>query len=327
LGLETLGRDDNFFHLGGHSLLALTLFTRIDREFGLTLPLATLLRAPTLRSLGSLIDRELTEEKDSGPPQPILATLHSEGDLPPLFCVHGAGGGVIFYQQLVAQLPTNRPLVAIEAPGRRPGSPVESLSIPCAATRYLEAIRGRQKSGPYFLCGYSYGGVVAFEMARQLEVTGETVELLVLLDAKNPAVQTFTRGDRLRWIWNDPRAPTRISKVLALGRYLFRQAVQRIAKRPQEIGQEAGDILDKELYGSRVDAIRAYRPPPYPGKLILLRVADEDGDPFTPPRDYGWGNVCRELDVHFVPGRHHTLFTTENAPVLAKHLTEYLSRR
>ncbi|MGD7653461.1 MAG: non-ribosomal peptide synthetase, partial [Verrucomicrobiales bacterium] len=199
LTVQRIGRHDDFFALGGHSLMALRLFSRISREFGKSLPLATLLHHPTIASLADLIEpsRPVAKPKPGPaepphPPEPEKAnivTLSRGTHDTPLFCIHGGDGGVIFYKNLADLMPATLPFHAVESLELGNSGPVAKSEIPQTAASYLQSIRTIQPHGPYRLAGYSFGGVVAFEIACQLREQGETVEFVGLFDTHNPAVQ------------------------------------------------------------------------------------------------------------------------------------------
>ncbi|MFZ0589174.1 MAG: thioesterase domain-containing protein, partial [Bryobacteraceae bacterium] len=176
LRVSDVSLDDDFFKLGGDSLLAARFFSRIETRFGKKLPLATMLEARTIRSLARVI-----RDNNWVPPWSSLVPLKTSGTRPPLFLVHPIGGNVLTYSGLAEGLPADQPLYALQAVGLDGKSPAAS-SLEEMASHYLRAIRTRQEEGPYYLGGFSAGGIVALEMARQLERAGDRVALLAVFE-------------------------------------------------------------------------------------------------------------------------------------------------
>ncbi len=176
LGLESIAPDQNYFDLGGDSILAVQLFIRIEQEFGVKLPLATLFDTPTIQELAQVLQRE-TVSSDWSP----LVAIQTAGTRPPFFCMHAAGGTVLIYQKLSQHLGTDQPFYGLQAQGLD-GSCPPLITIEDTAALYVKSIRRRRPHGPYFLGGYCMGGTIAFEVAQQLQAAGEKVALLALFD-------------------------------------------------------------------------------------------------------------------------------------------------
>jgi amino acid adenylation domain-containing protein len=189
LGVERVGIYDSFFDLGGHSLLAMQLILRIEQAIGSRLPLSALLQAPTIASLG----QRLQERRFSPNAVGSLVVIQPQGERTPLFCVHSIGGHVLEYRLLAKYLAANQPVYGFDALGfdgvRSPRTSVEEM-----ATAYLGEMRAVQPEGPYFLCGRSSGGSIAFEMALQLAEQGERVGLLAMMDTHLPGGVSGSAG-------------------------------------------------------------------------------------------------------------------------------------
>lgn len=326
LNISTIGRDDNFFYLGGHSLLALKLFSRIHRESGVLLPLATLLKAPTLRSLALVMDAGA--QSGSGP-RAVLATLQRAGHHPPLFCVHGGDGGVIFYRNLLPHFQSDRPLIAIESPGMQDKDATLPTSVEEVARAYLDQIRRRQGAGPYFLAGYSFGGLVAYEMARILQGQGESIAFLGLFDAMNPSapLRPYTLLERVARRWKqdahlDPIHRARQFLTQGLRRILRDWSSNRAPKPTQE---DTPNTLFADVSITYRKILRDYHPLPYAGKITLFRAAVGD-EIYKQPSDYGWRALVESLEIAVTPGRHLTIFDPENVESLARELNRHLER-
>ena len=168
--------EQNLFECGATSLTAMRLVVLVDKHYGVDIPLSSFISAPTIAQLASLV-----RDGDGGSRFDPLVPMRTSGDRRPLFMVHPMGGNVLAYMRMLKHLPPAQPLYALQASGVDAGSaPLSSVAE--QASRYIETIRRVQPHGPYILGGWSYGGFIAFEMARQLQAAGETVSDLFILD-------------------------------------------------------------------------------------------------------------------------------------------------
>lgn len=177
LGLQSIGVRDNFFELGGHSLLAVRLLALIEKSFGRRLALATFFQGATIEQLAEA----LRQQSQVQLPAPLVP-IQTGNAKTPFFCVHPASGLVSSYTLLAKYLGPDQPFYGLQARGVD-GEAEPHTQIEAMAAEYIAAIRFVQPKGPYLLGGWSLGGVIAHEMARQLQEQGEQVALLVLIDA------------------------------------------------------------------------------------------------------------------------------------------------
>jgi len=188
LHMPDIGPMDNYFEVGGSSLLAARLFDQIEKRFNKRLPLATLYEAPTIRELAAKI-----ADKDFAPSWSSLVEINKGNrSKPPLFLMHSEGGNVLEYWALSRYLGEDQPIYAMQAKGLEGETPVR-MTIEEMAKYFISEMRSVQKTGPYYLGGYCLGGLVAYEMAKQLVDGNETVNLLALISSRTPQSISHTR--------------------------------------------------------------------------------------------------------------------------------------
>ncbi len=178
LGIQPIGRNDHFYDdLGGHSVHVARLVVRLEQWRGKPFSMLTFFKAPTVALLAQSLDHTPTTT-------PPLVPLQTEGTNPPLFLIHPMGGHLHELYLLTSYLPPTRPIWGFEAIGLSRARPQQSIRR--MARRYLKAMLSVQATGPWYLGGYSFGGLVAYEMALQLQRQGKDVELVLLLDTRLP---------------------------------------------------------------------------------------------------------------------------------------------
>ncbi|WP_436994928.1 amino acid adenylation domain-containing protein [Streptomyces sp. enrichment culture] len=194
LQLPEVGVHDNLFDLGATSITAMRLVVLMEERFGTVIPLSDFIVAPTVAELAG----RLRSAGVAAPGFDPLVAIRPQGTRPPLFFAHPMGGNVLCYVPFAKHLPDDQPFYAFQAAGADVGTePVRGIER--LAAGYVEAMRRVQPTGPYHLGGWSFGGFVAFEMARQLHAAGESVGSLVVLDttALNPDRQPWTDDEAL----------------------------------------------------------------------------------------------------------------------------------
>ncbi|HJV96740.1 MAG TPA: AMP-binding protein, partial [Albitalea sp.] len=186
LGTQRLSATASFFDVGGHSMLALRLMSQIEKRFGRKIPLSALMEAPTVRQLAAWVEREAARD--------TLVLIRPGGSRPPVFLVHDGDGETLLYRNLAYGLHAGHPVYGLQ-PLAADGHAMLHTRISDMAAYHLKKIRSAQPEGPYLLGGLCAGGVIAFEVALQLEAQGQTVALLALLDVAD--VQTPMKIGRL----------------------------------------------------------------------------------------------------------------------------------
>lgn len=338
LGVEPIGVRDNFFHLGGHSFLALHLLARVQQHFGQALPLSALLQGATVEELAALLRRQQAGEDYS--PLVVLQAQSESGRMP-FFCIHPSGGNVLCYYELARHLGKEQPFYALEDPATT-REHVHNVCIEEMATSYLEHVRRVQPHGPYLLGGWSFGGLVAFEMARQLRTQGASVGLLALIDTRPPFIsgQLAASDDAtmLARFANDEAR--REGKTLLLPEQeglgeeeCLLQIVQEM-KRIGLLGPEVGLRWVRRFLAqarAKTRAVQGYHPQRYSGPLTLWRTvegmhADLQCLPTRPPEAYygpayGWDLFCSQpVEVYQIPASHLTIVVEPFVSTLAAQL-------
>ena len=343
LGRRPVGVRDDFFELGGHSLLAMALMRRIAQRFGRGLPLASLFAAPTIEQLARLL-----EAPEAATPPPITGGLRGAGKGPPLFHVPGIAGYEFLPEAIARRVGVEgRFYDGLEYPGLD-GKATPLDRVEAIAAHMLAQIRRVWPTGAVCLSGHSFGGVVAYEVARQLHSIGVPVEQVLLWDSFAPrAFRKRTATETLRVLRRhlaslDPRGRWVFLARRTLGKVRFLQAgaLNRLQARPSE-GAAAprvasGWVEDPEGPKARVmaaalKAYRDYRPGPYAGALRLFQVEDREfgvGFRFALDPYNGWKSHARgHFEVLTVPGDHHSMLKEPAVSVLADKTLAALRRK
>jgi thioesterase domain-containing protein len=312
LGIAHIGPNENFFDLGGHSLLAVALFEEIQRRYPeVQLPLAALLEAPTVASLA---ERLRGKGGDAWSP---LVVIQAGRESTPLFCVHGAGGNVLFYRDLAVHMGPDQTVYGLQAQGLDGERPILTR-VEDMAERYVREILRVQPNGPYYLVGYCLGGTIAFEIAQQLRAKGLETGFVAMLETYNwiKAVPE-TPWSRLRY--QVQKIEFHLRNILQLSgeerRMFFREKLAELKRRrrvwtghwfgrfrrasaPSRIEGPAGDALAR-VWAANDQAAEAYQPSAYPGRILHFRPVKEYN--VNRPREMGWEGIVRQVDTHILP--------------------------
>ncbi|MDG4763203.1 amino acid adenylation domain-containing protein [Solwaraspora sp. WMMD406] len=343
LHLPRIGVDDNLFELGATSLTAMRLVTLIEKRYDIAVPVSAFVTAPTVASLAELLRVGGADPASFDP----LVPIRTGGRRRPLFLVHPIGGNVLCYLQLAKHLPDDQPVYALQASGVDAGTEPKR-SVPALAASYLAAIRRVQPHGPYTIGGWSFGGVVAFEMARQLTVAAGQVEQLILIDpiARRPGDPVPVADDVLiDWFfWEllplDQDRP--VLEPIPANLVTPEEKLDFVARRAGAAGLlRAGDSRAAvrrlfEVFKANWEAIITYRPEVVDQDVTLLRARDPLPALLVPMHDIagtlhldprnGWGELTTgRIDVCDVPGNHLALMEPPYVTGVADRITDLLA--
>jgi amino acid adenylation domain-containing protein len=337
LEVERVGPTQNFFELGGNSFLALRLVAQVNRRLECELPLATLFAGGTVRHMAETLEQQARSAPAAESP---VVPMQPHGTLPPLFCVHPAGRSVMGYLSLVRHLDGDQPVFGLQDVGEDLARPV-----PVIAAEYVREIRAVQPRGPYHLLGWSFGGIVAVEMAVQLERQGETVAFLGMLDTMSPElVHAWPWTRELDFIIGAATDVASLSRrAFTLPRAELEgltadEQVRRAWEALRDQGaapadfDEAGLRRNYETLAARVRSRAGYLPEPFAARLTLFRasfVKDRYIEFFASytdeeKRTMGWCRHTASVEVRPVPGYHVTMASEPHVAVLARQLTDGL---
>jgi thioesterase domain-containing protein/acyl carrier protein len=351
LQVRPIGIHDNFFELGGDSLLAVQMILRTEKFVGKRVPLATLFACPTVSHLCHAMAADHFGEISS-----LVIELNSSGTQPPLFFLHGdIMGGGFFSVNLAQAVGSDRPMYVLSPHGLY-GETIPR-SIEEMAASYVQILRTVKPNGPYLLSGYCKGGVVAFEMARQLERNGEAVASVLMIAAsgwnkryRSLRVMTkliaLLRGlneDQRLELFNKGRYRFPFSEELQ--RYYFRRFAEFrtmsfadqvkwfVNKFRQEVQEPSSASLNEKKVNfekltnqsefqildlAHTKALEVHTPGRYSGKVALLWPLE---DRIRLAEE--WKRVAPSIAIHKVPGSHTDCVTTHIAS-LGKHMKAWL---
>lgn len=335
LNVEDIGVHDNFFEIGGHSLLVVQLMHRVQQKTGQHLPLSALFRAPTVARFAALLDRATPAVAE------LVVPIQAQGQRPPLFLLHPGGGTVFCYHRLAQLLGPGQPVYGVRAFGTERDDPPALRSVVSMAETYRAAIRQVQVRGPYSLGGWSLGGTIAFEMARQWQAEGEPIAVVALLDSFATLRPHFdhwrsrqndqSSADLERFSWHNLMAyfqhrlpgvdgalpafdePGRFARLLALD--TERQLLSASASQEDE----------RRLWATFVAGTTAavqYQPGHYPGVLHVFQATA--GFEAARAGHNGWAGRADRIVGREVAGSHFDFVDGPQAAQLARELRAVL---
>jgi acyl transferase domain-containing protein/thioesterase domain-containing protein/SAM-dependent methyltransferase/acyl carrier protein len=328
LGVDQIGIHDDYFELGGDSLLSVRLVSRLTEATKVKLSTRHVLDVRTIAGLARLIRAESAPRAPDQAKPATLVTIQAGGARRPLFCVHPVGGNVLCYAALAPLLGADQPVYGLQARGLDGAEPPRARIEEMAAD-YIEVIKAAQPTGPYLLAGFSFGGIVAFEIAQQLARMDDTIALLALIDA-GPPVHGFKVSEMadamvLAWfaaevgLWPEDQLP---DLYASLQQTPPDEQMDFITKRAPNEATVDIDVARPLLSVFKMNllALRSYVPQPFAHRAVLYRcdeprailgsrgLLSEVIDPLD--ESLGWNKLsAAPIEVHALPGDHHTLLT------------------
>jgi len=337
LGVKDISIHDNYFELGGNSINAARLFAQIDKIFGQKIPLGTLLESPTLKDLAKVIN-----VKDPLSSLSSLVNIQGGNSKPAFFCVQSASGHVLEYRRLAHHLGPDQPFFALQT-NQINGEDLESLRVEHMATHYLEEIKTVQPEGPYFLGGYCFGGLVAFEMAQQLKSNGEQVAFVAMINSSTPRhlVNTLPHitslhnrfyriAERIELEF-DNISTLKVKQKLSyikdrIWRTLFLSMVRiermidpLVTKLKTNRDWHSFDYNLQNLIDTMDKYYMKYEPEFYEGRVTLFRVSNQPSR-LVNDSYLGWRDLAGSIDVYEVPGFHKNILREPNVNGLGRKL-------
>jgi len=343
LGVKSIGVTDNFFDLGGHSLLAVRLFVEIEKTMGRRLPLATIFQAPTIEQLAGILKREELSQSHfeiwSTYPSAVVP-FRANGSKPPLFWFNWGPWDF----RLPRYLDSDQPVYGLQHQSQD-GHRALYTSIEAMAAHYIKEIRTVKTKGPYFLAGFCVGGMIVFEMARQLQKQGEEVALLVLLDPTNPRSGksssvhkgVLSLSSHITWFGNKvyrhlrELAPLetreRLSYALVRVNNRFMGLREKINWMGRKVLLEAFNrplppsLRTRYIVSIYERAARAYVPQIYQGRAILFKTQG-----LYHRAQLRWGDhVAEGLEIQDLDTAHDNVFKEPYVQIFAERLKTHLS--
>ena len=335
--IKTIGIYDDFFELGGDSLSALQLITKLQKELHLNLSSNILLNSSTIESLCHIIQDNPQASSSTPDLPPCLVRLYQGNlQLQPLFLIHPIGGSVYFYRELAQELASEQSIYGIEAKGLEGG--VDPLTtVEEMADYYIKSIRQLQPQGPYYLIGWSMGGLIAYEMTQQLKARKEPVALLTLIDSSAPAIlsepleleQTMIVKYTAQY-WAGLYGQKLGLSIETLNNlnpsqqltHLLEKAQQQAIFSPETEIEQIQNLW--KVFQTNLIAIHNYQPKAYSGSILLLNASETQlkiGEDTT----YGWGSlVSGDIQTYTFAGNHYTILQAYQAKCLAKKIEPHL---
>lgn len=324
LELNKLSIKDNFFTLGGHSLLAVKLMSEIERKLGINLPISLIFKAGNIEDLAQEINRIQTTIYSHKNYDSLVLMKQGNHNINPLFLIHPIGGEVFCYNDLVSYLDTERSCYGLTYPNVKTSPKYQSIED--LASTYLDEIKKIQNDSKYLLGGWSYGGLISFEMAKQLNKQGKNIELLILIE---PSIPSGIKQTNENLLFIDFIANLTLNKDININNDQLKllpiaEQVKIVLKQLKE-----NNILPQQyklskfqeqftIFKHNVEAISKYEVQNLTAEILLFKSPNYSDIAIN----FWTEKIKGNLTIYEILGNHFTIMTQSNAMVLAEYLQQ-----
>ncbi|AHF17054.1 non-ribosomal peptide synthetase [Niabella soli] len=324
IGVKGIEPNDNFFELGGNSMIAIKVMAEIEKQTGAKLPIATLFESPTIKSLAEIIDTNKNFNHSR-----VVIPIKPTGEKHPIFLVHAGGLNIMLYKSLSQYFDENQPLYGLQGLGID-GDVSHLKSMESIAQRYLSEVLEHDPTGPYIIMGYSFGGVIAFEMAKQLLAMGKKVKMLGILDTNIFREIKYSNKAQLyavKALRQFPKIAFYIKQLIITPRDFFKYQGIYLKKKfnkeyvdPEFVKLEIYDY-DEKVVQAYYRANQNYEFKPIDIKIDLFRTEEKLPYFNVDSKYFSWRKYAlKGVKRHVVPGTHATCMLPPNNEMLAKKI-------
>jgi thioesterase domain-containing protein/acyl carrier protein len=327
LGLDRVSIHDDFFSVGGHSLLAVKVISAIEKEIGSKLDINLIFKFPNIFALAKAIENSKQNQEE----WTSLVPIKPSGHKPPLFIVHGVGSTVSIYYNLAKYIENEQPIYGFQPKGLD-GVEVPNQSVEEMAAYYISLMIKRYPSGPYCIAGYSFGGYVAYEIARQLKAMGREVSKLILFDTsayedpeklsvlKKIKLELGKRIVNLSFAFKEPQGFYQ-QKRWSFARKRDFVLIKLNLKPKPETQKDHGSII-KVVAQNNAKILKQFKLNPYEGDLHLFKVKNRSFH-VEDTKYYGWAPLVNKVHNIHVSGHHDNIF---KKPEIIKEMAEKIQK-
>ncbi|WP_413668446.1 amino acid adenylation domain-containing protein [Mucilaginibacter sp. Mucisp86] len=344
LGIDKVSIYDNFFELGGHSILAMRLIAAVKKEMAINITIRDLFIHPTIAKLYRRSQNQNIDLTQS------LIPIKTSGNKTPLYIVCGAGGTAFKFKEFVKLLDPEQPVYGLQQPLHISNPTDFPDTVEGIAERYITEILLDNPYGPYALAGHCLGGMIAVEMASQLQAMGKKISMLAMFDADaKPLIDAV--ADEAQHNGHLPslikRSVSVISTKLKFELFLLmKHPKQALMYKVRKIGPLFSNTesklanIDQDIFDRITLQIKTaadnYQIKPYNGEIVLFNATQQyyfidrvnkiiyKELEVNFENKHAWKNYAQSIKIHEVKGEHSTIFDELNAKEFSDILQHYL---